>query len=57
MEQLGVYVSYLDLDQGKLAEDFLEMKRVVGHPDAANIFRCLMEVLGPDSWVWVYFVF
>ncbi len=49
IEQLGVYVRYLDLDQGKLAEDFLEMKRVVGHPDAANIFRCLMEVLEPDS--------
>ena len=49
MEQLGVYVRYLDLDQGKLAEDFLEMKQVVGHPNATNIFKCLMEVLETDS--------
>ena len=49
MEQLGVYVCYLDLDQGKLAEDFLEMKQVVGHSNATNIFKCLMEVLEPDG--------
>ena len=37
MEQLGVCVLYLDLDQGKLAEYFLEIKQVVGCPDATNM--------------------
>lgn len=49
MEQLGVYVRYLDLDQGKIAERFLEMKQIIGHPDATNIFQSLMEVLDPES--------
>ena len=35
-EQLGVYVRYFGLDQGKLVEEFLEMKQVIGHPDANN---------------------
>ena len=47
-EQLSVYVRYFDLDQGKLVEEFLEMKQVIGHPDANNIFKSLMEVLDPD---------
>ena len=45
MEQLGVYVRYLNLEKGKISEDFLEMKRIVGHPNASNIFSSLMEVL------------
>ena len=47
-EQLGVYIRYFDLDQVKLVEEFLEMKQVIGHPDANNIFMSLMEVLDPD---------
>ena len=49
MEQLGVYVRYLDLDRSSLSEDFLEMKRVIGHPDATNIVGVLMEVIDPDD--------
>ena len=44
MEQLGVYVRYLDLENGRLCEEFLEFKRIVGHPNATNIFTSLMEV-------------
>ena len=44
MEQLGVYVRYVDVDKGKLCEDFLEMKRIEGHPTAQNIFDSLMVV-------------
>ena len=42
-EQLGVYVRYIDLEDCKISENFLEMKRVTGHPDAKNIFNSLME--------------
>ena len=49
MEQLGVYVRYIDVEKGKILENFLEMKRVTGHPTANNIFTCLMEVLNPDN--------
>ena len=43
MEQLGVYVRFIDLENSKISEDFLEMKRIVGHPNASNIFSSLME--------------
>ena len=49
MEQLGVYVRYLDIETGKLCEDFLEMKQIQGHPTAQNIFKCLMQVLDPEN--------
>ena len=49
MEQLGVYVRYVDVDKGKLCEDFLEMKRIDGHPTAQNIFDSLMEVLNAEN--------
>ena len=45
MEQLGVYVRFVDLENAKISEDFLEMKRIVGHPNASNIFSSLMAVL------------
>ena len=48
MEQLGMYVRYINIQKGELCEDFLEMKRVIGHPDANNIFKCLMEVVDPE---------
>ena len=38
MEQLGVYIRYIDLEKGKLCEKFLEMKPVEGHPTAQNMF-------------------
>ena len=38
MEQLGVYVRYVDVEKGKLCEGFLEMKRVEGHLTAQNIY-------------------
>ena len=49
MEQLGVYVRYIDIEKYKLSEEFLEMKHVTGHPDANNIFSSLMEVIDPDQ--------
>ena len=48
MEQLVVYVRYINIQNGELCEDFLEMKRVIGHPDANNIFKCMMEVVDPE---------
>ena len=33
----------------KLSGQFLEIKRVTGHPDANNIFSSLMEVINPDQ--------
>lgn len=49
MEQLWVYVWYINVEKGELCEDFLEMKCVIGHPDANNIFKCLMEVVDPEN--------
>ena len=37
MEQLGVYVRYLDIERGKLYEDFLEMKQIQRHPTALSV--------------------
>ena len=48
MEQLGVYVRYIDVEKSNLCEEFLEMKQV-GHPPAQNIFGSLMEVLHPEN--------
>ena len=49
MEQLGVYVRYIDMENSLISESFLEMKRVIGHPDASNIFTSLIEVVDPDD--------
>lgn len=49
MEQLGVYVRYIDLEKDQILENFLEMKCVTGHPTAENIFTSLMEVLDPED--------
>ena len=37
MEQLGVYVRYLDIEKGKLCEDFLEMNHIQGHSTAQSV--------------------
>jgi len=49
MEQLGVYVRYIDMEKFKITENFLEVKQVTGHPNASNIFNCLMEVIDPED--------
>ena len=36
LEQLGLYVRYIDLEKEKLNEEFFKMKRMVGHPNADN---------------------
>ena len=40
---------YVDVEKNKLCEEFLEMKRVEGHPTAQNIFGSLMKVLYPKN--------
>ena len=40
---------YVNVEKSKLCEEFLEMKRVEGHPSAQNIFGSLMEVLHPEN--------
>ena len=40
---------YVDVEKSKLCEEFLEMKRVEGHPTAQNIFGSLMEVIYPEN--------
>lgn len=40
-EQLGLYVRYIDLGEGKLVDKFLELKRIIGHPTADNLFSAL----------------
>ena len=42
-------VRYVDVEKSKLCEEFLETKRVEGHPTAHNIFGSLMEVLHPEN--------
>ena len=48
-EQLGVYVRYIDVAKDKIAESFLEITQIYGHPDTNNIFSCLMEVINPED--------
>ena len=45
-EQLGLYVQYIALEEGKIMEEFLELKPVIGHPTADNLFSTVMEVIG-----------
>ena len=37
------------MERSKITENFLEMKQVVGHPNASNIFSSLMEVIDPEE--------
>ena len=48
-EQLGLYVRYVDLQKEKTVEEFLEMKRIIGHPTADNIFKAIMEVIDKEE--------
>ena len=42
-QQLGLYVRYIALEEGKIMEEFLELKRVIGHPTADNLFSTVMK--------------
>ena len=38
MEQMGVYVRFVNTTKCTIQEEFLEMKQVLGHPTADTIF-------------------
>ena len=44
-EQLGLYVRYINLEK----QSFFEMKRVIGHPNADNIFTATMEAIDNED--------
>ena len=48
-EQLGLYVRYLNLEKQKIEEEFFEMKRITGHPNADNLFIATMESIDNDD--------
>ena len=52
-EQLSLFVRYIDLQKQKLVEEFLEMKRIVGHPTAVNmltaVMGCIQKEITSDS--------
>lgn len=48
-EQLGIYVRFVDVEKQRICENFLEMKRIIGHPTADNLFNALMNVMGSDD--------
>ena len=48
-EQLGLYVRYISLEKQKIDEEFFEMKRIIGHPNADNIFTATMEAIDNED--------
>ena len=34
---------FIDLENSKISEDFFQMRRIGGYPNASNIFSSLME--------------
>ena len=48
-EQLSLCVRYINLEEKKIEEQFLEMKRIIGHPNATNIFSAVMEAIIKDD--------
>ena len=47
-EQLIIYVQFIDIEKQIVQETFLEVKEIVGHPDASNIFDSMMKVFHPE---------
>ena len=47
-EQLGLYVRYISLEKQKI-EEFFEMKIIIGHPNADNIFTATMEAIDNED--------
>ena len=48
-EQLSLFVRYINLQEQKIVKEFLEMKRIVGHPTAANLFTAVMECIEKEA--------
>ena len=48
-EQLSLFVRYINLQEQKVVEEFLEIKRIVGHPTAANLFTSVMECIEKEA--------
>lgn len=48
-EQLSLFVRYINLQEQKVVEEFLEMKRIVGHPTTANLFTAVMECIEKEA--------
>lgn len=48
-EQLGLYVRYINLEKQKIEEEFFEMKRITGHPNADNLFAATMEAIDSED--------
>ena len=50
-EQCGVYARYIDIDQEVVTTQFLSLYRLIGHPNADNIYNGIMEVIGRNSFI------
>lgn len=48
-EQLSLFVRYINLNNKRIVEEFLELKRIVGHPTAANLFTAVMECIRQEN--------
>ena len=48
-EQFILFVRYINLQEQKIIEEFLEIKRIVGHPNAANLFTAVMECIEKEA--------
>ena len=48
-EQLSLFVRYINLQEQRIVEEFLEIKRIVGHPNAANLFTAVMECIEKEA--------
>lgn len=48
-EQLSLFVRYINLQEQKLVEEFLEMKQIVGYPTAANLFTAVMGCIQKET--------
>ena len=46
-EQCGVYARFIDLQKRSITNRFLSLQCIQGHPTAENIFRGIMQIIGP----------
>ena len=49
-EQCGVYARFIDLEHQTISTRFLSFWRLVGHPDAENIYQGILHVID-ESWL------
>ena len=48
-EQMILYVRFIDLELQSLVTRFLGVKRIEGHPNAENLFKSIMSVIGREA--------